>query len=355
LRKVLILGVCAVTWGLMVAMFNDANRYDPRTLVVQVMAAVALVACGGLLFWALTIIGIRWTVLGFGLGALTHVVINGANPVNPWKYSWALPVTITLLGVAMVVGSRLLEIGVLLAMAGVSSGSDSRSMTAFLLLAAALVTVQAARRNGAALNRGALLAALAVGVIGGYNLFQALLLDGVLGDSAAQRTQTQLDASGSLLTGGRPELGASTALIESHPHGLGPGAVPTANDVWLAKTGMSTLNYDPNNGYVERFLFGGRFELHSVIANFWIWFGPLGALLIVALMAIAVRALIDGIATSTASSVACLLTILGLWDAAFSPVQTSFHTMTLVWALAAYSLARRSSRRRELALEPAPG
>ncbi|MCL3839191.1 hypothetical protein [Aeromicrobium duanguangcaii] len=353
-RWVVLIGGGAIAWGLVVALFNDNNAYDPRTLVFQVVLAVSVIGCGCLLIWVQSVIGTSWTVLLFGIGALVRVAMNGANPVNPWKYSWAVPVTIALLGAALIAGSRLLEFIVLIIVAGISATSDSRSMSAFLIITAALVTWQLARRGGRSLNRGALAAALVLGGLGGYNLFQTLILNGVLGEDAAQRTQAQLDATGSLLTGGRPELGASQALLEARPQGFGPGAIPTANDVVLAKSGMSDLNYDANNGYVEVFMFGGRFELHSVIGDFWIWLGPLGALLIVLLVAIAVRALIEAIAGNRASAAMCLLTILGLWDAAFSPVLTSYHTMTLMWAIAVTSLAQSASRARAVESGPSP-
>ena len=42
---------------------------------------------------------------------------------------------------------------------------------------------------------------------------------------------------------------------------------------------MSALNYDPNNGYVEQYLFGQGYEVHSVLGDLWIHFGVAGALL----------------------------------------------------------------------------
>lgn len=355
-RLILLLTGGAVMWGVMVLVSSHENAVSRYNLTFQILTALALSVTACLLVWAIDVLGAPSTVLLFGLGSAAHVVLNGANPVNPWKYSWSLPVALILLGLAMLAGSRWWEIIALVVVAGVSATSDSRSMTAFLMLTAGVAFFQLARQGGRALNRAALVVALAAAGLGGYNLFQALVLEGVLGADAAQRTQAQLDATGSLLTGGRPELGASRALIEARPEGFGPGAVPTANDVWLAKTGMSTLNYDPNNGYVEVFMFGGRFELHSMIGDFWVWFGPLGALLIVVMVATAVHATVGAIAANRASAALTLLTVLGLWNAAFSPVQTSFHLMSLVWALTV-SLAspRRDSARGAEAVEADAG
>ena len=51
------------------------------------------------------------------------------------------------------------------------------------------------------------------------------------------------------------------------------------HDVQVAKAGMLHVDYDPENGYVEHFLFGTKIELHSTLGDLWAYAGPAGILL----------------------------------------------------------------------------
>ena len=88
-----------------------------------------------------------------------------------------------------------------------------------------------------------------------YYLGTTLLVDGYLGEAAQAKSVAQIDAAGSLIAGGRPELAATLALLGADFRGFGLGAIANYHDVLVAKTGMASINYDPNNGYVERYLF----------------------------------------------------------------------------------------------------
>ncbi|WP_214443584.1 hypothetical protein, partial [Mycobacterium tuberculosis] len=225
----------------------------------------------GVLLWARSELGLGATAISFGVGALANVALTGGNPANLWKYSLAVPVIIVVLGFTSTTRRRSLDLVALAVLAAVCLFSDSRSMTSFLLLAAVIVLWQVILPAGARRPRPAqtlvLLGALSLAA---FSMLQALILEGVLGDAAQQRTQAQIDTSGSLIAGGRPELGAATALISARPQGFGSGTLPTSQDVWIAKTGMSELNYDPDNGYVEGYMFGGQYEVHSVLGDLWL-------------------------------------------------------------------------------------
>ena len=39
---------------------------------------------------------------------------------------------------------------------------------------------------------------------------------------------------------------------------------------------MIDINYDPDNGYVNNFMFGNGIELHSGIGDLWAFMGPVG-------------------------------------------------------------------------------
>ncbi len=109
-----------------------------------------------------------------------------------------------------------------------------------------------------------------------YQGGEALILEGLLGSYTQQRTAAQVHAAGSLLLGARPEIGASLALMRHEPWGFGAGTTANSHDIAVAKTGMSQLNYDPNNGYVDTYMFGESIELHSIIGDLWALFGIVG-------------------------------------------------------------------------------
>lgn len=335
------LGLAAAAWGIGTTLLDIRRPTSVSLMLIETFTQLAMVGGIGLLLWARTCIGSAWTVVAFGVGGLVNVFLTGGNEANLWKYSLSIPVAMILLGLASARGSRGLELTTLILLSSVSAVSDSRSFTSFLLLAVALVLWQmAVRKTSGRARPWRTILGLAVVGLAAFSLFQSLILDGVLGDAAQQRTEAQLDASGSLIAGGRPELGAAIALLSQQPWGYGSGTLPTSADVWLAKTGMSDLNYDPNNGYVEVFMFGGHFEVHSVIGDLWIRFGPPGAALAMLIIAVGMYAVARRLSVRAASGALILLALLGAWDTFFSPFLSSYRTLALLFALAAIPAIR---------------
>ena len=114
---------------------------------------------------------------------------------------------------------------------------------------------------------------------------------GTLGEDAQNRTIAQSSSSAGLLLSARPELGASWALFRNRPWGYGAGVKPRFEDLWVAKRGMAALGYDPENGYVENFMFGGRIELHSGAMDMWAAASIPGALLLLLIAGMALAAM----------------------------------------------------------------
>jgi hypothetical protein len=328
------IGVSAVFYGASLTFFDTMRGQSLPLLRSETFQMLAFVLGVGMLLWSRTLIGSSRVVLMFGLGAIGNLFLIPLNPVNPWKYDIALPVVIAALGLASVAASRTLEIATLLVVGGVSAVSDSRSMTSFVGLAAFVVILQWALRSpGRKAKPWLALASLAALGYSAYSLLQTLFLEGALGEAAQQRSEAQLDASGSLIAGGRPELGAGLALIRRQPWGFGSGTVPTPGDVLVAKSGMSALNYDPNNGYVEKFMFGDHFEVHSVLGDVWIRFGLLGAAFALIALAVGIYTFATKASTGSAPAILVFLVILGAWDTFFSPLATSYRNLSLLIAI----------------------
>lgn len=347
IRPLLALSAIAAVWGGVLTIFEGTRPTSTSLMLEQTFTLLSLAGGVGVLLWARTLLGIGGTAVAFGVGALANVALTGGNSANLWKYSLAVPVIIIVLGLASTSHRRWLDVVSLGALAAVCLASDSRSMTSFLLLSAVIVLWQLFMPPGQRRPRPVqTLVLLTVLSLGAFSMLQALILEGALGDAAQQRTQAQIDTSGSLIAGGRPELGAAAALISHRPQGFGSGVLPTSQDVWIAKTGMSGLNYDPNNGYVEGYMFGRQYEVHSVLGDMWLRFGPVGALFSLMLVACAVYAVARSISLKAASGLTVLLLLLGAWDTFFSPLLTSSRTLALLLALTAIPIAEIGRQRR---------
>ena len=158
-------------------------------------------------------------------------------------------------------------------------------------------------------------------------------MSGALGETVAERSRQQVDQSGSLLLGGRPELTGTLQLMADRPAGFGLGVVPSGGDVSSIKQGFAALRIPTADGYIEHYLTNGGFELHSVVADLWGWLGVPGLLLGVLMGVLVVRGLVDGLATARMPSVVVLLALYGLWFLAFGPVPSNMQEVALAVGL----------------------
>lgn len=340
-RLLLGLGVLALLNGAWLTVWSSADHEISSGLATSTSLVLAGLLGGvGVVLWARTLLPAPWVGIWLGLGALAAAV---ARPdtwgVNPWKFALAVPVSIIVLSAARLWRRRTVDVGALVVLALFSATQDSRSAFALYLVAAALLLWQAvpSRVKGEASSwrrRLQVLAVMGAVVAATYNLGVSLILEGHLGESAQQRTLDQIRTSGSLLLGGRPELAATVALMQERPLGFGPGTLPSPSDVATAKTGMSTIHYDPDNGYVERFMFGTQFRLHSVVGDLWAAFGIAGAALALAILVLVVLALAGAVTAKQASGMTVWLTFLTAWNLMFGTLNGSTTAFVAVLGLA---------------------
>ena len=183
-------------------------------------------------------------------------------------------------------------------------------------------------------------------VFGIYQVGQGLVLDGYLGDDARDRSQAQIATSGNLLLGARPEAGATVALFLERPMGFGAGTQPSVSDVRVAKAGMAELGYDPDNGYVDNYMFGRGIVLHSLLGDAWAAYGLLGAALVVAVLWLTVGPLITLVQHRLAAALVLFLGVRMVWNAFFSPLYSSTPLIVLTLGLLVPAVA--GGRVREL-------
>lgn len=360
-----VLAVLAVVSGTVLTdLARGWSETSGRMAVANSIQLLGVIVTAMALLWARTVVGTRVMTLGFGIGMLLAVLSRGVNWDNPWKFTFSVPVILIVLSLGSIYGRRRPQIVALLALAALSAVQDSRSLTGMLVVVVALILTQGERVK--ATSSRAVLVAIRAALVGiaGYFLVQAALLDGVLGEQAQQRSVAQIGQSGSLLVGGRPELGASIALLSSQPWGYGSGVLPSSSQIQVAKSGMRSLGYDPDNGYVTRYMFGNGFEVHSLAGDLWILFGVFGLLFALALAAAVGTGLIVRLAAGSATAVGAFLALRTTWDIAFSPIGSATLTLAVTIALllperdprrATSSRTRFASRRPVPSLAPSRG
>lgn len=341
-RTFLALGaLCAVTGPVLTTLAEPAHVVDPLLLRENYVRLAELVLGAGALLWARLHLGVRWLAVAYGTGMLIDVVQRGEPS---FKFGAGLAVTVIVLG-WLTPGLRpgrdvwrriprtaqaiaCVCLGVLFAV------DNGRSAFAMLLLTAAVVLWQV-RMDKRSLRRSAWVTVGAVVAAGlaAYGGARALILDGAFGTAMAQRTAAQLELSGNLLAAGRPEMGATAALIAHRPLGFGPGVPVNSEDLAVAKHGMSLLGYDPENNYVYDYMFGRGIELHSLFGDFWAVHGPAGVLLWLFLLLLVVVALVRRTVRGMADALLVYVAILTAWNLFFSPIYASVPMLILAVAV----------------------
>jgi hypothetical protein len=114
---------------------------------------------------------------------------------------------------------------------------------------------------------------------------------------------------------------------------------------------MMRINYDPDNGYVENFLFGEKFELHSMAGDLWAYAGLAGVLLAVVAVVLLLVVLARGMAIRAASGLVLFLVVQSLWSLFFNPLYASAPVLVAALGL---GLLRRTEQDRLADPVPAP-
>ncbi len=342
-RTLIGLGCLALLSGGVLTMLSiPEHGVNLRVAFTNNFLLVGLLASVGFLLWARDRLGTNTVIILFSLGTIAGVNRSaGLFSESPWKFGYATGVTLLALGLSHLAKRRLLELVLVIAFLVVSAATDSRSIFAILLLVATLLAWQArpqVRSHAGSAVRGLL--GLGIGAALIFNVGQALIVNGLLGAKTQLRSVTQINETGSLLLGGRPEISATIALMRDSVFGYGSGTLPSWHDIMVAKEGLAAINYNPNNGYVDNYMFGGSYELHSIAGDVWARFGIIGLGFVVLVATLIAIWLGRAVTSSQARGVVLFATILSLWNIAFAPLYAAIPVLGLTLAVIA--------RRREL-------
>ena len=335
-RTILVVGAVALGLGLWLAWLSAADHSISRGVLIQNMALLSYLILGiGLFLWARTLMPDWQVSLAFGFGLVLSAAPGNAQYAgNPWKYGLGITGAVIVLSLAAKTGRRWVEVVACVGLGISFAAVSGRSAFGVLMLTAAIVGLMAVTRRPDGRRRWfPVVAALVVGFVAAYNIGVAALVEGYLGEASQERTVRQIATSGNVLVGGRPEMAATIALMESRPWGLGPGVAANLDDILVAKTAMAELNYDPNNGYVERYMLGARSTLHSITGDMWIRFGIPGLAFVLVFVIILVRELAIGIRLRSASALVVYSCLWTLWSMFFEPMSSAVALMLVAAGL----------------------
>jgi hypothetical protein len=314
-RLILALSIAALVAGLyLAAMTADdhiISRAAQRQFMVTILGGLAVTI---VVLWGRAHFPLHLVAVAYGLGDLTNAFLFTNRS---WKYYLAVPTTIVVVGYLGKYRSRAPAIIALVILGFITALDRGRSFFAFCVLATCLImweSLPASRRT----RRWAPAALLVVAGVATYQLAISFLTRGYLGEAAQARTITQVETSGSLLLGGRPQWSATFVLMRERPFGYGLGVIPNLHDYALVTQGFQSLNL-LDNGYIRHSMLFGQFRLHSITADLWVRCGILGLVLALTIAFALVRTLSTLIAERMCPPIVALMVILSLWYLAFEP------------------------------------
>jgi hypothetical protein len=349
----LALGAAALATGTVLAMTSGVDHEWSRPQATdQVMLVLAVLGTIGVVCWARVVMPVWCIPLVLGTGMLLGAVPQLGSTANAVKFLLVFPLSLVVLALCDARGRRWPAVVACGALAVVCIVNDGRSAMSFLLATAAVVLWQATREGRRAVSRLGTVGAVIAAAVAGYVLLTDLLLSGALGAGVAARSQAQVDQSGSLLLGGRPEWSGTAQLMSERFTGFGLGTVPTETDVTTIKQGFAALRIPTADGYIENYLTAGRFELHSVVADLWVWLGLPGLALGLLAAALVVWGLVDRVSASAAPAVLVYIGLNALWYLAFGPLPSNGPEVSVAIGLCLLALPRTQ---RALPVQPVVG
>jgi hypothetical protein len=90
---------------------------------------------------------------------------------------------------------------------------------------------------------------------------------------------------------------------------------------------MLNINYQPNNGYVDKFMFGSAVELHSTLGDLWAAFGYGGILFCLTAIVLIIVNVSKVVAYRRGAAVAIFFGFWSLWNMLFSPLLSAAPTL----------------------------
>ncbi|GGG29055.1 hypothetical protein GCM10007304_48670 [Rhodococcoides trifolii] len=327
-------GVAAMVVNGLVLHLSDVDVTSIATAGFVTEFTVVQILCIGFIVWVKRYVDVTLILVVYAIGLLLNAVLVAGLSFGDFKYTLSTPL---ILLVGALAGSKWYAPLAFFAVGAIGMANGARSFAAFAIAAPLLVIigkffVSSSRRRG--VGRRVILTFVCGGV--GYALYTigtSLLLSGALGEYNRLRTVRQLNETGSLIASARPEWFATFNLMKDDPWGRGPGAVPDAHDLSVARDGLDSGGFLGGGDYVTVYMFGGRYELHSIIADLWLSFGICGLIVGVVILLYILRSTVFELTSQTARPITVFLMVASTWYLMFGPLTSNLPLVCLTVAL----------------------
>lgn len=314
-------------WGVVLSFYSNAdhwvNTHNMQIFIGKILTGAAALT---IVLWARKHAPLGRISLLFGMGFFVKAALRGEFS---WKFGIGNPITYMVLGLCSSIQNKFIQAAATLGLGIFGMATGSRSYSAFCLVTAALYLWQHISGSEKAQSSPSTFQrwrpALLMAVLGLIVYFGAstLMTSGALGTSLQQRSTKQIEAAGSLIAGGRPEWAATRELMKRQPHGFGIGVVPTWGDVRAGASGLASINVF-SGGPTKDYMFGGAFELHSGLSDFWVNAGFVGIGLTFLILFVLVRNISSLLAERRADTFTLFAVNLALWSMLFGPLYTDW-------------------------------
>ncbi|MDN4641978.1 hypothetical protein QCD70_17160 [Agreia sp. PsM10] len=338
-----------------------------ESLLTDVVRVVSLALVVGGMFWSCTKIRPEYVLVLMGLGVVARYVLwpdvapeEGNTLVETiWKFRIGPVVPFVVLGL-LARAPIVLQMVAIAVLAAITAQSNLRSALAALALSIVVILITRGvpvMTQQRVTVRFSVRSVIAIGVAAlfAFVTIPQLALAGYFGESVQEHQAAQVGSAG--VFGGRIEPGATVALFQRTPFGLGPGVWPSGHDLNSAIEGLIAIGVNPSGGdydarYMREAIAANRIFLHSNLGETWWIYGIPGALLVLTLMFIGFRGFMFAIDKRDKYMAGLLLyaTSKLLWDCLFEPVIPLATNIAVVAGVLLFVLGEK--RAQELSLDP---
>lgn len=271
---------------------------------------------------------IRVALLGYSLGGLAGFFLQPSTYAKSeiWKFGIGYPLTLTvlvLISLPLLRRFRFFPVASLTLLSAVSLSLGARSLALFTLLPLFFLKHNKSKRN--VNNSGIFRAILNISIVtfAFFLVYSNLAVDGSLGYKAQSKYLAQTSSGGNLFSNSRSEFIIAARGIADSPI-LGHGSYAEMSSELSLKTlnflDRAGINYD-RAGLIR--IYGDRIPVHSMLLQWWLWFGVLGMLFPLRLGFLYIKSL--GI--RNCEPVFYYLALSGIWNVLVSPYGESYRIL----------------------------
>ena len=271
---------------------------------------------------------LRIALLGFALSGIAGFFIQPSTYARSeiWKFGIGFPITLALFVVVSFPRIRkfkLVSLFLILLISGVSLYFGARSLALFTFISVFFMVKEGKPDESRKLPILQALLLLAISMSIFSVIYTNLASDGSLGVKAQSKFIAQTSTGGNLIVNSRSELlFAGRAIANSPILGFGSYAKmsPELKIEILNFLSKNQINYDLaplNRNY------GERIPVHSMILQWWLWFGILGICFPISLLFLYFKS----VRQSDNDALSYFLAVSGIWNVLFSPYGESYRLL----------------------------